>query len=247
MKEFLTIVSLLQQLTGKDHAIQTLKQEELPLDPDEIGELVQEDNSTPASDASQSQPSVSGNQTVESMDTTVSSETSVVPILPSVSENSLNSHSQSLICDTKVPNSTPVQPYGGESLARVETNTAQPIIDLTMEESEPNRHEDQFDDFMDDLDDEDFCSSFVNFDDDKGECDPPNYKDNDREYVPPSDDESEDEESGSSDGEEWRSEGVEYVKTVAEMAEEANTKDLFDPKVLGKSFHCKYYVATTDQ
>ena len=108
------------------------------------------------------------------------------------------------------------------------------VIDLTGKESD---HENQFDDFTDDLNDEDFCTSFVNFDDDDdGECDPPNYDDNDKEYVPSDvgNDESEDEGSGDSDGEEWRSEGVDFVKTLAEIAEGANTNDLFDPKVLGK-------------
>lgn len=238
---------------GKVDTVQPLKQEEIPLDPDEIGEPVKEvistialtsdvsQKSTPTLDNSLSQLSVSENQTIEPMDNNVSDEPNVDLTLPKVPEISLSSQDQSVTmsCDSKVTKSVPVQITAGEYLARIEATPVQPVIDLTIKESEPDGCEDQYDDFMDDLNDEDFCTSFANFDDDEEEeecVDPSNYDDNDKEYVPSDGegDESEDEESGSSDDEEWRGEGVDYVKTVAEMAKEADTSDLFDPKVLGE-------------
>ena len=240
---------------GKDGTVHPLKQEELPLDPDEIGEPVEEvisatactctsyasQKSTPTLDDSLSRHSVSENQMIEAMDTNVSGETSIDLTLPSLSENSLSTQAQSvrMSCDTKVSKSTPVRITTGEYLARMETIPVQPVVDLTVKKNEHNGSEDQYDDFMDDLSDEDFCTSFTNFDDDDnddGECEPSNFDDNDKEYVPSNeeDDECEGEESGSSDDEKWRGDGVDYVKTVAEMAEEVDTSDLFDPKVLGK-------------
>jgi hypothetical protein len=224
--------------------VRPLKQEELPLDPDKIGGPVQatttiSQKSTHDLDDSQSQSSVSDNPIIESMDARVRGETNVhVPTNASESSSSGQDQSVMISCDTKVSNdvevlkSTPVQLTAGEYLARSEATPIQPVIDLTDKEKEPDKSEDQFDDFTDDLDDEDFCTSFTNFDDDDdgGECDPTNYHDKDKEYVPS----NEEDESGSSDVEEWKSEGVDYVKTVAEMAAEAETSDLFDPKVLGK-------------
>ena len=223
-----------------------MKQEELPLDPDEIGGPDQEikttatiptssasQKSTPSLDDYQSQPTVSENQTIEPMDTSVGGETTIdLTLRTKVSVSSLSNQDQSIMisCDTKVSSDVKVS----------KSTQVQPVIDLTTKKSEPDGCEDQFDDFMDDLNDEDFCTSFANFDDDNDdgeECDPTNYDDKDKEYVPSDieeDDESEDGESGSSDNEEWKSEGVDYVKTVAEMAEEAEMSDLFDPKVLGK-------------
>lgn len=253
------LTSLLQQLVDQGDTVQPLKQEELPLDPDEIGGPLQDiktntaitdssnasQKSTPSFDDSQSQPSVSGNPTVESMDTSVRGVTSVhidLGIPTKVSESSSSSQDQpvTMSCGTKVSvnvevsSNTSVQLTAGEYLSRIEATPVQPVIDLTaVKEKESDESKDQFDDFMDDLDDVDFCTSFTNFDDDDDgrECDPTNYDDKDKEYVPFDDD---DDESGSSDDEEWKSEGVDYVKTVAEMAEEAETSDLFDPKVLGK-------------
>ena len=218
-----------------------MKQEELPLDPDEIGGPDQEikttattptlQKSTPSLNDYQSQPTVSENQTIELMDTSIGGETTIdLTLHTKVSVSSLSNQDQSVTisCDTKVSSDLKVS----------KSIPVQPVIDLTSKESEPDGCEDQFDDFMDDLNDEDFSTSFSNFDDDDdgGECDPTNYDDKDKEYVPSDeeDDESEDDESGSSDSEEWKSEGVDHVKTVAEMAEEAEISDLFDPKVLGK-------------
>lgn len=243
-----------------------MKQEQLPLDPDEIGGPVQEikpsaivsnasHKSTPSLDDSRSQPNLTENVTVEPMDTNVGGSTNIDLTVP---QNKASSSSQDqsvvILCDTKVvnvPKSTlPVQLTAGEYLlAHTEVTPVHSVIDLTTTENERDGYEDQFDDFMDNLNDEDFCTSFSNFDDDNvdsGECVPTNYDDKDKEYVPTNEEdkeytptneeenESEDDGSESSDCEEWKSEGVDYVKTVAEMAEEAGTSDLFDPKVLGK-------------
>ena len=242
-------------MVDKDGTFQPLKQEELPLDPDEIEGPLQDikthtavtisssasQKSTPGLDESQNQPSVTGNP-IDLMDTSARGMTSVHIDLAIPTKVSSSSQDQpvTMSCDTKVSintevsSSTSVQLTAGEYLSRIETTPMQPVIDLTaVEEKEPDESKDQFDDFMDDLNDEDFCTSFTNFDednDDGGECDPTNYDSKDKEYVPPDDDD----ESGSSDDEEWKSEGVDYVKTVAEMAEEAETSDLFDPTVLGK-------------
>ena len=247
------IAILLQQLVDKDGTFQLLKQEELPLDPDEIEGPLQDIKTNTAAtvsssasqktslDDSQSQPSVTGNP-IESMDASARGMTSVYVDLAIPTKVSSSSQDQpvTMSCDAKVSinveasSSTSVQLTAGEYLSHIETTPMQPVIDLTaIEEKEPDESKDQFDGFMDDLNDEDFCTSFTNFDednDDGGKCDPTNYDSKDKEYVPPDDDD----ESESSDDEEWKSEGVDYVKTVAEMAEEAETSDLFDPTVLGK-------------
>ena len=161
---------------------------------------------------------------VTEADDSITSTACVGKDLPSVSQTPLNTDPPIHIAETSDHTSMP------ESATCVPRKEEHCVIDLTENEVEATETigcDDQFDDFMDDLDDEEFCSSFVNFD-----------ADNDKDYRPSEGEgeweEEEGDSSDSGDGEEWESEGVDYVKTVAEIAEEANTDDLFDPKVLGE-------------
>ena len=220
-----------------------MTQEELPLDPDEFGELI--DASKPCSSGtcvSGDSIDVSSNQTIELKDASSSSgEIRVDLTLQSEPGSSLSSRDLSVFttsCRTRAPSSVST---AGESVDHNMKETPVPaVVDLTLSES-VHVADAVEEDFMDDLNDEDFCTSFVNFDDDSGDekCDLSNY--DAQEYVPCEEGGSDslDEDTESSDCEEWKGEGVEYVKTVAEMAEEANTSDLFDPKVLGKLYNYK--------
>ena len=228
---------LLQSLEGnhgRGESVQAvLMQEDLPLDPDDIGEPMQEEKSectatTPlvgdASMARQSLPRAITQTDGLTIDSSI--KTSVVHDPNDSSIALLNSDGQSLTCVAEVLNHASAQ-SGVPVVCDHVREERSDIIDLTGEESELTetaRCTDQFDDFMDNLDDEEFCTSFSNFDDD----------DEGEDYRPSEGKEKKEESSGGSDEEDWQGEGVDYVKTVAEMAEEANTIDMFDPKVLGK-------------
>ena len=253
-------------------------QEELPLDPDEIGEYVDEEKSTLAT--FKTVPSINATQPGQSLASVfeVQSGMKVEPLdtLGSIGCNETNAaqvgKALTGVCKTsaRAPNQSPGQslvrvaaelssvkavsaisePQARVPLTCVEVKQEHPIIDLTVKEEEPMERtgsEDHFDDFMDDLDEEGFCSSFTNFDDDDKECTPSDKKEEDEVELEVKEVESkvkevelevkevESDEEGSSCGEEWAGEDVDYVKTVAEMAEEVNISDLFDPNVLGKS------------
>ena len=179
-----------------------LKQEDLPLDPDEIDEVVQEpvEQTGPSS-----QSSCHGEASASSV--------------------SLNKGELSLSDEVEqVRVSNPVEKEGTH-------RDSCEVIDLTMmgegEASEPDGagySEDEFDSLMEDIDDDEFCSSFANFDDD--------WEEDKRQTTSVEIERGEEEES---EGEGWSKEEVDHVKTIAEMAEEANAVDLFDPNVLGKA------------
>ena len=147
----------------------------------------------------------------------------------------MNTDKQSSVSDTFTDKQSPISNIAevpmDVSAREVGGDKGQGVIDLTEDDGEPLESEgaeyddaDEFDSLMADLDDNEFCSSFANFDDDKED-------DMQGDSI---DIEGEEE----SESEEETDEGVEYVKTVAQMAKEANISDLFDPKVLGKTIRC---------
>ena len=250
-----------------------LTQEDLPLDPDDIGEPVPEEDSKPngvvqlanencvpestqpggLADADKTDSVKVESQNIDEQPLapySTNEGTTEEPLIP-VADTLAERTGESLVRVANKPAGTtgeslvrvadnPVgttgeslvrvvdNPVGttGELLVRVDEREHSTVVDLTMEDDEPvevaDGSEYQFDDLLDDLDDEELCSSFANFDDDNDNMD----------YTPSGGEEEADGESG--DGGELESEAVEYVKTVAEMAKEANISDLFDPKVLGK-------------
>ena len=235
-----------------------LKQEDLPLDPDDIGEPVPEEDSKPnrviqlanencvpestqpggLADADKTDSVKVESQNIDEQPLarySTNEGTTGEPLIP-VADTLAGTTGESLVRVANKPADTTGEtlvrvvdnPVGttGELLVRVDEREQSTVVDLTMEEDEPvevaDGSEYQFDDLLDDLDDEELCSSFANFDDDNDSMD----------FTPSGGEEEADGESG--DGGELESEAVDYVKTVAEMAKEANISDLFDPKVLGK-------------
>ena len=182
-----------------------LKQEDLPLDPDEIDEAVQE--------------------SVQPVEQTGLSSQSSCHREAAVSSVSLNKGELSISDEVEqVCVNSPVEKEGTHG-------DLCEVIDLTMmgegEASEPDGagySEDEFDSLMEDIDDDEFCSSFANFDDD--------WEEDKRQTTSVEIERGEEEES---EGEGWSKEEVDHVKTIAELAEEANAVDLFDPNVLGKA------------
>ena len=195
-------------------------QEELPLDPDEIGEPVKTEHSA----LSVVDANVSNTKSGQLLP---SSDSHLTNASPAGMAEIPSSDGQSLSRVEKLQNHISVQCVG-ESVSGVREREESPVIDLTMDEDEPIEKatcDEQFVELMDDLNDAEFCSSFVNFDDND---------DDDVDVVQDHALPGNDEHVESSDSEEWEGEGVDYVKTVAEMAEDVGTNDLFDPKILGK-------------
>lgn len=228
----------LVETQGPRESVQAvLKQEDLPLDPDDIGEPMQEEESKHTTtaplvnDARQSLSHVLTQADGLMIDGNVSSiKTSTVldaNVLSKVSKTPITSSGQSPTCVAEVLHLASAQ----SNVSVVCDDVRGLVIDLTGVESEPTETAGCDNQFMDDLDDEEFYTSFTDFDDDDHD---------DKDYQPSV--EKEEEEKDSSDGsdvKEWEGEGVDYVKTVAEMAEEANTNDMFNPKVLGEYPECR--------
>lgn len=238
---------------------QVLMQEELPLDPDEIGDpdpLVKTNWKHQNISRCQPRHSALSDTIVEYMDTD-NSVTSVETNLLSTSSDGQSLSGVDVEATKRIytgnfekgvssieqagSSATPcvIEAIGNESVEQAwmdEKLPKQPTEDIEWTESgmniaersshtEQDDFQDELDGLMDDLDDEEFCDSFTNFDDDGDDLAVVEAVEQKQEVQ--------DEVIVISD-EECENEEVEYVKTIADMAKEANTVDLFDPKILGE-------------